>query len=67
MRFFHNFFIGLYFSQASADQAIDGLFKLISSWKNLRYLTLGDPEILQIVKESCPNLKVRHEYLYVGL
>ncbi|XP_022668044.1 uncharacterized protein LOC111253207 isoform X2 [Varroa destructor] len=61
------FMAGLYFSQASADQAIDGLFKLISSWKNLRYLTLGDPEILQIVKESCPNLKVRHEYLYVGL
>ncbi|OQR71880.1 hypothetical protein BIW11_10721, partial [Tropilaelaps mercedesae] len=61
------FMAGMYFSETSGDQAVDGLFKLISSWKGLRYLTLGDPELFQIVKQSCPNLKVRHEYLYVGL
>ncbi|XP_077558948.1 uncharacterized protein LOC144174245 isoform X2 [Haemaphysalis longicornis] len=59
---------GLYFQQPTTTPATkDGVLRLLLACEALRYLVVADSELGELAKRVNPKLKVRFEYLYVGL
>ncbi|XP_064480371.1 uncharacterized protein LOC135393941 [Ornithodoros turicata] len=57
---------GVYFQQPTADLQ-DGVFRFVTACKMLKYLVVADSDVYDYALEANPCLKVRYEYLYVGL
>ncbi|KAK8763836.1 hypothetical protein V5799_033557 [Amblyomma americanum] len=59
---------GLYFQQPTTAPTVrDGILRLLLACENLRYLVVADTELGDLAKRVNPRLKIRFEYLYVGL
>ncbi|XP_049268818.1 uncharacterized protein LOC125757351 [Rhipicephalus sanguineus] len=59
---------GLYFQQPTTTPAVrDGVLRLLLACEALRYLVVADTELGDLAKQVNPRLKIRFEYLYVGL
>lgn len=57
---------GMYFQQPTLGLQ-DGMFRFVTACKNLKYLVVADSDVHDFAFEANPALKIRYEYLYVGL
>lgn len=58
---------GLHFRTTPTASMNDAVLDFVSACDALRFLTVGDIGLMELLRQRFPRIKTQYEFLYVGL